>query len=179
MAQLVQPTAPSWVRLLGAFAVLPPMQAVVAYFAFPLVWAFGGHTGRPVDPSQAAGAFAILVGLIGSAVTVSGAFPVVVWLMRRGDTSLRTFLRAGLILGNAPFALYTLGLVLPLTIAHVLTGTMSGRWLSASELIAGTLRVLVLGSTLGVLSAAIFWFLTFRDLRAPNFTLRAPDAYDS
>jgi len=35
-------TPPSW-RLLAAFAILPAIQAVVAYFSFPLVWQLGPH----------------------------------------------------------------------------------------------------------------------------------------
>lgn len=110
-------------------------------------------------------------------MTVFGAVPAVLWPLRRGETSLLSLLRAGLILGNAPFALYVVGLVVPLTIAHVLAGTMEGRWLSASELIAGTVRALFLGSSFGVLSAAVLWSLALRAHESPNGTLKSPSGH--
>jgi hypothetical protein len=156
-----EPVAASY-RLWAAFAALPVVNAVVAFLGFPLVWYIGGHTGRLIDPTEAAVSFALLTGLMGLVVTVGGAIPVVLWLMRRGAVSLRQLIAAGVLLGNAPFVLYVIGLVLPLTILHLVRGTMSQHLLPFSDLIAGTLRAMAIGSVLGALSSLVFWFLGIR-----------------
>jgi hypothetical protein len=151
-------SSPGRWRLLGAFAALPVVQALVAFVVFPLVWRLGGHDGfLPVDPDKTARDFAVLTGLLGLLLTFAGAVPVVDWLMRRGRVSLAQLLLVGLLLGNAPFALYVVALVLPATISHVAMGTMSQHWLPVSELLAGTLRVTLIGSAFGTISALVFW----------------------
>jgi hypothetical protein len=77
-------------RVLTAFAVLPVVNAVLAFIGFPIIWWLGGHGGfQPLDSGQAAGGFAMLVGVLGLLVTMSGAMPVVFWLMKRGPVSFR------------------------------------------------------------------------------------------
>lgn len=147
------------------------MDALVAYIGFPLVWYIGGHAGRPHDPAQAAGAFALLTGFLSLVITIAGAVPVVHWLMKRGPVSLMQLIRVGLILGNAPFLLSVIGLVLPMTLLHLITGTMSEHLISLSNLTAGTLRAIGIGSVIGVWSAVVFWLLGIRgtdpDIRIP------------
>lgn len=60
---------------------------------------------------------------------------------------------------NAPFGVYLIALVLPATIAHVIGGTMSEHLALLSEPVAGTIRVLLIGSVMGALSGAVFWFI--------------------
>lgn len=67
-----------------------------------------------------------------------------------------------MLLGNAPFAVYLIGLVLPVTLMHLIWGTLSQHLLSPSDLIAGTLRGLALGSAMGAWSALVLWFLGIR-----------------
>jgi hypothetical protein len=146
--------------VLTAFAILPILQALVAFVAFPLVWRFGDHGAlQPVDWDEAARKFAVVTGLLGMFVTVAGAVPVVYWLMRRGRVSLARLLLAGLILGNVPFALYLVVLILPATISHLVMGTLSQHLVSVSALLAGALRAILIGSIFGVISAAAFWLM--------------------
>ena len=67
-----------------------------------------------------------------------------------------------MLLGNAPFVVYVTGLVLPATLAHLVGGTLSQHLSPFSDLIAGTLRVLAIGSVIGASSAFVFWFLGIR-----------------
>ena len=131
--------SPYTFRLLAAFAIVPFVDAAVAYLCFPLVWAMREHPGRLVDPAGVAFSVAVISGVLGLLVTCAGAVPLVAWLAKRGPISLPTALVAGLLLGNAPFGAL-IGLVVPATIAHVIDGTMSEH-LSLSEMIAGTIRV--------------------------------------
>jgi hypothetical protein len=147
-------------RVLTAFAILPILQALVAFVAFPLVWRLGDHgASQPVDWGEAAREFAIVTGLLGIFVTVAGAVPVVYWLMRWRRVSLARLLLAGLILGNVPFALYLVVLILPATISHLAMGTLSQHLVPVSALLAGALRVILIGSIFGVISAAAFWLM--------------------
>jgi hypothetical protein len=146
-------------RLWAAFAIVPFVDAAAAYLCFPLVWAMGGHTGNLINPEGAAFGFAVLSGVLGLLVTGVGAVPIVFSLAKRGPISLPTAFFAGLLLGNVPFGLYVLALVLPATMAHLSAGTMSEHLLPLSELVAATIRILLIGSGMGALSAAVFWFL--------------------
>ncbi len=150
-------------RLWAAFAVLPFITAVLAFFAFPLVWALGGHAGRPLDSNQVAGMFAFVAGLFALVVTLVAAAPLALWRLKRGPIPLWQSMVDGLLLGNAPFVLYVVALLLPFTVVHMMMGTMSGRWLPFSELVFGTLRAVTIGSVLGTTSGAIFWFLGIRE----------------
>lgn len=145
-----------------ALAVLPLIDAVLGFAGFRLLWAVGGRAFFTADPAPAAFAFAVLSGLAGLLVTWCAAAPMVVARLRRGPISLQDSVVAGLLLGNTPFGLYIVGLVIPATFAHVMAGTMAGRWLSVPELAAATLRMLFIGSTMGAASGAIFWFLGIR-----------------
>ena len=146
-------------RLWAAFAIIPFVDAAAAYLYFPLMWATSGHAGHLINPEGAAVGFAVLSGVLGVLVTAVGAVPIVFSLAKRGPISLPTACFAGLLLGNAPFGAYVLALILPATMAHLSAGTMSEHLLPLSELAAGTSRILLLGSGMGALSGAVFWFL--------------------
>jgi hypothetical protein len=73
--------------------------------------------------------------------------------------SLGQLIIVGLLLGNTPFFCYVIGLVLPATLSHLLAGTLSQHLTPLSDLIAGTLRALAIGSVLGAWSAIVFWLL--------------------
>jgi len=141
-------------RLWAAFAMVPFVDAAVAFLCFPLVWAMGGHAGRLIDPAGAAFAFAVLSGVLGFLVTCAGAVPLVLWLAKRGPISLRKASLPGLLLGNAPFAAFVIAIVLPATIGHLIMGTMSQHLVPLSDLAAGTIRILLIGSGMGAFSAA-------------------------
>jgi hypothetical protein len=166
-------SSPGRWRVLTAFAILPILQALVAFLAFPLVWRLGDHGAlQPVDWDEAARKFAIVTGLLGMFVTVAGAVPVVYWLMRRGRVSLAQLLLAGLILGNVPFALYLVVLILPATLSHLVMGTLSQHLVPVSALLAGAVRAILIGSIFGVISAAAFWLMAIlgTDARSSGLT---------
>jgi hypothetical protein len=146
-------------RLALAFAAAPLMPAAAMYFGFPLFWIFMGHDGHPVDPSQVAGMLATLSGVCGVFVTVVGAVPVFGWLRRRGRVTLRHAVGAGVVLGNVPFALYLLLLILPFTILHLAQGTLSQHLIPLPSLLSSAARVIVLGSVLGAIGALTFWIV--------------------
>jgi hypothetical protein len=158
----VRTSSPGKWRLLSAFAILPVVDALVAYFAFPIVWQLGRHGGfRPVDPTKPALAFAVLAGLSGLFVTLSGAIPVVFWLIRRGAVSFQQILTAGLALGNALFVVYVLALI-PYALLHLAFGTLSDHLIPVSELLVSALLPLGIGSCMGMMSAVVFWFAAIR-----------------
>jgi len=103
-------------RVWGAFAATPHVAGLLAYLGFPAVWALGGHDGQLTDPAGAALTFGIIAAVFGLIVTIAAAVPVALWLRRRGPVSIGHALATGLALGNAPFAFYLLGLVLPATL---------------------------------------------------------------
>ena len=152
--------APGGCRLAAGFAILPLFDALVAFVSSPVVWWLGDHGGfRPVDSTGAASGFAIVAGVMSVLVTLV-AVPVVYWLIRRDQVSVGRLATAGLLLGNIPFAVYVVALI-PFAIGHIVGGTMAQHLMSVPDLIAGTLRALAMGSTMGVLSALVFWLVAF------------------
>lgn len=158
---MMSESSPDW-RIWAAFAAVPFADMLAAFVGFPLVLYIGGHAGRPVDPTQAARAFALTSGMLAVAVTLGGAVPAFFWLLKRGTVSLRHLIAVGLVLGNAPFAVVVFGFVLPMTVVRWIDGTMSQYVVNASTLIAGTLRALLVGCLMGAWSAIVFWFLGVR-----------------
>jgi hypothetical protein len=157
---------PSKWRLLSAFAVLPLVDALMAFVAYPALWWLPTTAVfQPPDAAQAARGFAILAGVLGLLVTTCGAVPVVYWLMKRGPVSLAQLALAGLALGNMPFAIYAAAMI-PFAIGHLVAGTMSQHLAHVSELLAGVVRALVIGSVLGVVSAVVFWLIGVRRVDA-------------
>lgn len=152
-------------RLLAAFAVVPIVDAVAALVAFPVVWALGDDGPSYAARPRAALAIATLAGILGLLVTLCGALPVVTWLMRRGPVRLSQLLLAGLVLGNAPFAAFV-AMLLPFALIHLASGTLWDRMLPLGELLGGTLRSVTIGSAMGLLSAAVFWFVGLRGTEA-------------
>jgi hypothetical protein len=134
----------------------------MAYAAFSLLWYLRDHGGmRPVDSGGADGGLAVLVGVLAAVVTIGGAVPVVLSLMKRGRVPLGRLVLAGVALGNVPLALYALVAAFFATL-HLAAGTMSEHLLPLSSLLAGTLRAVLLGSAMGAASAVVFWFVGIR-----------------
>jgi hypothetical protein len=142
--------------LLVAFAMLPPLDAVLGYVVFPLLWWLGVGTPGLADPMVAARAFVPVAGFIGLIVTVAGAMPVVFTQIRRGPISLRQALLAGLALGNAPLVVIVYATIL-LALGHMAMGTISEHLAPVSALVASPLRAIAIGSAYGVMSALVFW----------------------
>ncbi len=138
------------------------MNALAGFLVFPLLWYTGGHTGQLHDAAKAARAFGLAAGLVGLVVTLGGAVPAVFWLMKRGPVTLWRLIAVGVILGNAPFVSYVFRLVWSLTLMALHGEPISRHLAAIPDLIAGTLRALAIGSTLGTLSASVFWFVGIR-----------------
>jgi hypothetical protein len=144
-------------RLFAGLAVQPFVAAALAFMLFPVV----DYTGRPLyggfpaDPVDAAISFSFGVGIVALAVTVCGAVPTVLYLLKRGPLSLKKVLVGGVVLGNAPFIL----VVTAVFATQVARGTMSpdiGRLFYGLQ---GVVRAIAIGSYIGVGSAAVFWLV--------------------
>jgi hypothetical protein len=114
--------------------------------------------GTPIDPVDSAAALATGVGIIAIVVTIFGAVPAMTWLIRRGPLSLQTVLLLGATLGNVPFAM----IVVAILVMHLVNGTLStdvaGLWYG----VHGSVRAIALGLLIGTISAAVFWVVGIR-----------------
>ncbi|HEX7020556.1 MAG TPA: hypothetical protein VF159_11115, partial [Gemmatimonadaceae bacterium] len=96
----------------------------------------------PTNVADAAASVAVGTGLVALVVTLLGALPTAVWLMKRRRVSLSEALAFGLAFGNAPFL-----------IGALLAGTYG---------VAGFIRGIAFSSLLGVIGAAVFWWIALR-----------------
>jgi hypothetical protein len=153
-------TAACELRLVIGFALVPPAAAAVMFILYLALWHSGVRVfeGAPIDPVDSAASLAMGVGIIAVVVTVYGAVPAVTWLIRRGPLPLGKVLLLGAALGNVPFVL----IVVAILVTHLLRGTLTtgvaGLWYG----MYGTVRAIVLGLVLGTIPAAIFWVVAIR-----------------
>lgn len=136
-------SSPGRWRLFIAFAILPPIHALVGFIAFPVA------------------GFALLIGAMGVLVTLCGGVPVVFSLMKRGPVSFQQIAVAGVALGNVPFAIYAF-VILVFSVGHLAMGTLWERLLPLSDLLGGVLRAVTMGSIMGITSAVVFWLAGLR-----------------
>jgi len=150
--------SPGGVRLLLAFALMPVINALMAFVAFPTMQALRerGEFDVVVGSDHGAYILAVLTGLTAAIVTIAGAVPAFYTLVKRGPVSLKQTLLAGLALGNAPFVVITL-VTMMFALMHVAAGTISDHLAPLPDLIAANLALIAIGSFFGVVSAAIFW----------------------
>ena len=145
------PARPNRWRLLLAFFLMPPASALAAAAIFPVVW-FGARGPDTVAP------IAFLAGVMAVFVVLAGALPAFLAARRRGPITFSQTVRAGAMLGNLPLALLAFMTAL-LTVAHIAAGTISQHLSPLGSLVAGALRVVVLGTAVGAISAALFWLV--------------------
>ena len=145
-------------RLFTALTVLPLFDACLGYLAFPLWWALRNAPGHFVEPAMPALAFAAINGVMGLFVSVTAVLPVVFWLQKRGPLTLQRLTLAGAVLGNLPFAVVA-AVTVGIAFGHLIGGTLSDHLSPAPELLAGALRVILLGTFMGAASGAMFWLL--------------------
>lgn len=138
-------------RLLLAFFLMPPTSALAAAAIFPVV-SFGASGPDTVAP------IAFLAGLAAVFVVLAGALPAFLSARRRGPITFSQTVRAGAMLGNLPLALVAFMSAL-LTVAHIAAGTISQHLSPLGSLVAGGLRVVLLGTAVGAISAALFWLV--------------------
>lgn len=143
-------------RLIVGFLILPFAAALLAVVVFLVLFAIGAGAadgGQVSDPIREAASLAVRVAIVALAVITFGGVPAVAWLYGRARLSLGSVLVLGALLGNAPFAILSIGFI----IAQAANGTLStdiGRhWHGA----AGVARSVAIGLFVGVGSAAIFW----------------------
>jgi len=150
-------------RLWLAFALLPVANSLFGYALFPIFWWLGGQgSARLVDPASGALAIGILSGVLALLVTICGGIPVLFWLRRRGPITLQQTLAAGVLLGNTPLAAYGFA-SLVFALMHLLAGTLSEHLAPPTGLVLATVRVVLLGSVLGLASALVVWTLGIRN----------------
>jgi len=151
-------------RLFVGLAVQPFVAAALAFMLFPVV----DYTGRPLyggfpaDPVDAAISFSFGVGIVALVVTVCGAVPTVLYLLKRGPLSLKTVLVGGVALGNAPFILVVAAVVA----TQVARGTMSPDVVRLFYGLPGVVRAIAISSYIGIGSAAVFWVVVGRRIGA-------------
>jgi hypothetical protein len=150
-------------RLFLGFAILPGVDAILAFLVHRIVWSQGPYEGsRWGDPVDAAIAFAAGVAIVAVIVTVAGAVPTVAWLLNRGHVSLRQIVVAAVALGNAPFAISVAGVVL-FYLVGAATSADVGDVLFYGPI--GAVRGIAIGSAMGVASGVIFWAVAIRGTR--------------
>jgi hypothetical protein len=137
-----------------AFLLVPVVSAAIGFLLFPFV-AIGG---RPANMLDAAIAFGLAIGMASVFVIGFGAFPLLVWLLKRGSVTLSHTLVAGAALGNLPGALIVIRL---LSMGHGWEEVVVGGRAWA----LGAFRSVLFGSAIGLVSAAVFWVMAGRQLR--------------
>ena len=151
-------------RLWLAFALLPVANLVFGYALFPIFrWLADHGSARPVDPAGEALAIGILCGVLALLVTICGGIPVLFWLRRRGPITLQQTLAAGVLLGNTSRVCDLRVRLTVFALMHLLAGTLSEHLAPAAELVLATVRVVLLGSVLGLASALVVWILGIRN----------------
>ena len=149
-------------RLLHGLVVQPFVAAALAFALFPLVdytgrLVYGG--GRPADPIETAMGFGVMTGVVASFVTGFVAYPTLHWLLKRGPLTLAQTLIGGVVLGNVPGALIVL-LLAARHLSREVTPTLENTTYGA----VGAIRIVMLGSILGLVCALVFWGLAGRHL---------------
>jgi hypothetical protein len=148
------------IRLFAGLAVQPFVGAALAFLSFPLVDYSGRalYGGFPADTVDAAISFAFGVSIVALFVTVCGALPIVLYLLKRGPLTLKEVLVGGAALGNAPFILVVAGIVA----SQVARGTMSSEVGHLWYGLPGAIRSTAISSFIGLGSAAVFWVVAGR-----------------
>ena len=147
-------------RLVLGFAVLPPVDTLLAFLLHRVVWPIGPYgTSKWADPLDAAVAFAAGVAIIACIVTVAAAWPIVTWCLYRGRLSLTQILVASLVLGNAPYAISVAGVLLFYLIG---LGTSADVGYVLVYGPVGAFRAVVIGSIIGAASGVLFWAVAIR-----------------
>jgi hypothetical protein len=141
-------------RLFAGFVVQPFAAAVLGFTVFPLIELSGRaiNGGASADPMGAAISIGLGAGVAAFFVTVGGAFPAVVWFLKRGPLTLKHILWGGVVLGNLPFAV----IVPPAAMTrHAEAGATGFGPLAA-------MRALAAGAIFGLAGAALFWVISIR-----------------
>lgn len=128
-------------RIWLGFLIMPVVSGVLALLLS------GGSAG-----------VALIASVSAILVTIFGGVPAFLTLKGRGPISLSQTMWVGAALGNIPFALFALmsGLF---ALSHVAAGTLAEHLSPLTDLVLAAFRIILLGSAVGSLSAAVFWFV--------------------
>ena len=153
-----RPSPNTVVRLLAGFAGAPVTAVFLALVTYDALWYSGMMSGgAPIDSIDAAASLGTGVGIIAVLMTIC-AVPLVAWLASRGPVSFGQVIVLGVALGNAPFAMIVLGIVVAHPFSEVLSGDISRFWYGFS----GAVERVVIGLISGMGSASIFWIVGIR-----------------
>lgn len=133
MARVLRPAEE--MRILVGVAVQPFVAAAVGFLAFPVLMR-DGHADAAASVAAGAGLAALIVTLV-------GALPAALWLMKRRRALLPEALALGVAFGNAPFLI------------GALMAGVSG--------VLGVLRGVAFSSLLGIAGAAVFWWVALHE----------------
>ena len=149
-------------QMLVGLTVQPFVAAAVGFVLFRLINYTGGVAGDTANTLETALGFSVLCGTAASVVTGVVGYPGLVWLLKRSTLTRQQTLLGGLVLGNIPGALVVLALAarhLSRGVAPTLDNLTYG--------VAGALRLISYGTVVGVVGAAVFWWLAGRRLNTP------------
>lgn len=159
-----------------ASLLLPPIAAgVVMFLTYMGLWYVGIYVFEGPPPSDGLGARHIAMGLAFYvtlvAVAMTGAaVPAVLWIGSRGRLTLRNLLLLGAVLGNVPFALIVVSILVVQLMKSTLSPDVARLWYG----FYGTVRAVALGLLLGISSAAVFWVIGIRGGEAESVRTVCP-----
>ena len=100
-------------RMLLGFAVVPFAAVLISLAAYELFWHAGLlPEGAPIHSVDAAQAMFAGVMIIAVPMTLIGTVPGVLWLNRKGWLTFGRLVALGAVLGNLPFVLILIGIIL-------------------------------------------------------------------
>lgn len=159
MAQRNAQSSRAGLRMLAAFALVPPTAVLITVGTYELMWHAGVLPfGGPIDSLDSAGSLGAGVAILAVLMTVFGAIPGVIWLNARRSLSLGRLLILGAGVGSVPFALIVLGLVT----VHAMNGSLSADMGRYWHGLSGAAVRVTMGLISGMGSAAAFWFVGIR-----------------
>jgi hypothetical protein len=155
-------SAVAGLRLVAALAVVPFAAGTVMFITYLALWFSGARLfeGPLFDLKgavHAAAGLALGVTIIGFVVTGVAVLPLV-WMGSRGPLSLKNVLLLGAALGNVPFAV----IVVSILLMRLRNGTLSSDVPRLWYGLYGAVRAIALGFWIGISSAAVFWVIGVR-----------------
>lgn len=141
--------------LLG-FAVVPFAAALISMGSYELFWHAGFlPQGAPIHSVDAAQAMFAGVMIIAVPMTLIGTLPGVLWLNRKGWLTFSRLVALGAVLGNLPFGLIVIGVIVVQLVAGTPVPEIGRNWYGVS----GFLVRASMGALAGAGSAAAFWLV--------------------
>jgi hypothetical protein len=143
-------------RMLFGFAVVPFAAVLFSLGAYEAFW-HGGFLpqGAPIHSMDAAQAMFAGVMIIAVPMTLIGTVPGVLWLNRKGWMTFGRLVALGAILGNLPFVLIVIGIILVQLMSGTSVPEIGRNWYGVSGFLVRTAMSVVAGAG----SAAAFWLV--------------------